>query len=576
MIGRKRAGEMLFFAAAAVILTWPLAWSPGRSISAHSDYLSNIWNIWWVRTALLEQGVSPFWTDYLHYPTGLSLAYHTLSIGNSLCGALLSYVMDLHDAYKVLLLTHFWLAGWIFFLFARDLTGSRRGALLAGLIWSFCPFHWLYVSQINVATLEFLPLAALFLTRTYRAGGVCNVAGVALSAGLLAATSSYYLVYAAGLGALLLVSGPLWSPGVPFASGARRMLVAGACAGVAAALVAWPLLSSADPSGPADQSLRANDLLGFQWPGPPEAVRVSWPTTFGYSSLLLLAAGFRQVARQWLWVGFGLVFFVLSLGATLMIGGRDTGVSLPWGWVAELPILSLLHKTDRFILMTQFCLALLCAFAWKDLCARLPAGRARRWLWALVAVAIAIEFSAAPMRTIALRYPAYLGELREAWAGRTLVELPVFLGHFAEAHTNLHQTVHGLKIAQGYVTSRALPPSAEKEGLAWSAAWRQLSRGRATLLTERLAAHDIDIVVYHKTVPRWRRPHPLHGTTVWAPFRFAAGDLLAIRQERHFVDRPLGRGTVRVQRSAIAKALGPPVFEDDEVAVFTADRPGSR
>ena len=104
---RSEAGPLVIFLVATVGLTWPLAVTGGAASLRH-DYLSNIWNIWWVREALFERGVSPFATDLLYHPIGISLARHTLSPINSFLGALLSFVTDLHGAYRWLLLGHFW------------------------------------------------------------------------------------------------------------------------------------------------------------------------------------------------------------------------------------------------------------------------------------------------------------------------------------------------------------------------------------------------------------------------------------------------------------------------------------
>ena len=51
-----RAG--LFFAAVALALTWPLAFSPGAAVSVRDDDYPNLWNAWRLGRALNE-GVGP-------------------------------------------------------------------------------------------------------------------------------------------------------------------------------------------------------------------------------------------------------------------------------------------------------------------------------------------------------------------------------------------------------------------------------------------------------------------------------------------------------------------------------------
>ena len=47
------------------------------------DGFQNVWNLWWVKTALL-QGQWPWWTDRLFVPDGVSLYFHTLGFTNGL------------------------------------------------------------------------------------------------------------------------------------------------------------------------------------------------------------------------------------------------------------------------------------------------------------------------------------------------------------------------------------------------------------------------------------------------------------------------------------------------------------
>ncbi len=193
MVRVGQAGRQLIAAAGfvlvAVVLTWPIAATLDRPSSVRPDYFSNLWNAWWMRTALFELHVSPYWTDYLHYPLGISLARHTLSPINAVVTGLLGY--GLHAAYNLVVIGHFALGGWAAFALARYLTASVPGSILAGLIYSFCPIHYFYIGQINAFSIGILPLAIWSLLKVYREGGAGNVALAAVAAGLLTAASYY-------------------------------------------------------------------------------------------------------------------------------------------------------------------------------------------------------------------------------------------------------------------------------------------------------------------------------------------------------------------------------------------------
>ena len=178
MFKKKSVGKefiyFAFFALATVVLTWPIAFSLDKATSIRPDYFTNLWNIWWIKTVLTNWQASPYWTDYIFYPAGISLIRHGISPLNSIAGALLSTFLSLHTAFNILLLLHFTLSAWAFFLLARYLTDNIPGSILAGLIYAFCPFHYFYMQYLMGTSFAFLPLSVLYFCKTYRHGGFKN------------------------------------------------------------------------------------------------------------------------------------------------------------------------------------------------------------------------------------------------------------------------------------------------------------------------------------------------------------------------------------------------------------------
>lgn len=573
-----RAG--IFFAAAAVALTWPLAVSPGTAVSIRDDYYSNMWNSWWVGKALFELHVSPYWTDYLFYPSGVSLGRHTLSPLNAVTRALASPPLSPATAYNLLLCVHFWLGAWAAFALARYATGSGLGSVLAGLVYAFCPVHYFYLPQINVASFEFLPLAFLFLLKSHREGGIRNAAGVAVSAGLLAASSLYYLVYAFLFAALLLAGGRLWVREKPLLPAARRLLGAGLVAAVVVAAVAWPLLTEVveawsggwDGAANVSHRPRGNDLLGFNWTGAP-SLTVSWPTMLGYAALLLVAAGWRGVREQKGWLVLGGGFLVLGLGPTLRVGGIETDVAMPYALLARVPVLGMLRMSNRFFVVVQLVFAVLCAAAWKDLAGRLPKPRLRNGCGLALAALIALELTGVPFRTFSDACSPYLSRLARSPAVRTLVELPVYpASSFYNGRYDFCQTFHEKKIPQGYVTALAVPQAAIRESRSWVRAYRALTRGSPQPLLDRVQRTGIDLVVLNKRVPQEAETASASEGTLWRPFFLDRGRLVGSRQRGHLRDRELSPAQLDLQLRALSRALGEPVFEDASIAVFRAGR----
>jgi hypothetical protein len=540
-----------------------------------------MWNFWWVGKALFELHVSPYWTDYLFYPSGISLGRHTLSPLNAVTGALASLLLNPATAYNLLLCVHFWLSAWAAFALARYLTGSGLGSVLAGLVYAFCPVHYFYLPQINVASFEFLPLAFLFLLKTHREGGIRNAAGTAASAGLLAASSLYYLVYAFLFAALLLACGRLWLRGKPLLPGARRLLGAGLVAALVVVVVAWPLLSqvlanwSEGWEGAANVPRRphGNDLLGFNWTGPAN-LTVSWPTMLGYAALLLVAAGWRGVREQKEWLVVGGAFLLLGLGSTLRVGGVETDVSMPYALMARLPVLGMLRMSNRFFVVVQLVFAVLCAAAWKDLASRLPTPRLRNGCGVAWAALVTLELTGVPFRTFSDGCSPYLSRLAESPAEQTLVELPAYrASSFYNGRYDFCQTFHEKKIPQGYVTALAVPRATARESLSWVRAYQALVLGSPQPLLERLRETGIDLVVLNKRVPQRIGSPSSSGETIWRPFFFERGRLVAARQRGHLRDREVAAAELEIQVWALSRALGEPVFEDASIAVFRAGVP---
>jgi hypothetical protein len=573
---------LLFYAGATIVLTWPLCASRGMALAARGDYALNLWNFWWLRQVFTHEGAALYWTDALFYPVGVSLARHELSLLNAGAGALLTSVIEPNSAFSLLTGIHFWLSAWAFFLFARTVTSSRMGALLSGLFWSFSPFHFYYLAQLNVSTLEFLPLVGWCMVRSYRKGGVVNTLGVALSAGLLAATSSYYVVYAALLGAGLLAGGRYWAPEVPWRKGAPRLALAAAAAALAVAWIDWPLLrgglqgtSVAELVDAASRESRgrSNDLLGFLWVGPPESLIVSWPTMLGWSALALAALGTWRDGRKLFWLALALAFGVLSLGPTLHIAGRDTGWRLPYSSLSELPALWMLRKPDRMFALVQIPVGVLIAFGWNSLATRLPSNR-RVIVAATFAILLTIERLAIPLATYPVIGTPYSKQLAAEDDVRAVVHLPHGGGAPADGRANLLQTRHGKAIAQGYVVDLTLGPKQAALAKDWARAFARLDVGDGKLVGALARRDAIDRVILHKTIVQPRSPGDLDDAIVFAPFALVQRKLVTLRQQGPTVEVPMASPLLARRQAALAAELGAPVYDDEVLSAYRVNRGG--
>lgn len=572
-------GELLilaFFVLATALLTWPMVATLGQATGTRGDYLGNLWNAWWVKHTL-GTGSSPFWTDYLYFPEGISLRRHTLSPLNALSLAALTSVFDAHQAFSLLVLAHFALSAWCGSLLARYVTGSTAGGVLGGLVYSFCPFHYFYLCQINVFSFEFMPLALLFFLRYAREGQRRDLLGVLLALVGMAATIEYYVVYTYLALFVLALCARGWAREIAARLLWRRLALAGLLGAVGVTLTALPLLSAAltepgrwEGTGfqPAEM-IRFNDLLGFFWVGGPERSTVSWPTMLGYSTIALLLLGWRRVWKHWPWLVTGAVLWVLSLGKELSVGGEKTGLPLPYAVFPHLPVLSLLRKSDRFFMVVQLVTGVALAAAWADLGARVSSRRLRALLWGACAASTMVELSGVPFERFEIRTSPGLAVLHDDATVTAVMELPPEQRHLMNARTNYYQTVHEKKTTLGYTTSTAVSPLHDRRLNTLLNLHYQLIMGQNRDLVG-LAAHlGVQRVVHYKSrLDKRPLEAQIDGATLWKPFFAWRRPLLRVRAVGEFVEQPYFAPVWQEIELRLTGALGAPLYEDDFMAVF--------
>src|SRR5437016_5578974 len=68
------------YAILAAFGTYPLILRAQSAIPSGGDSWQNYWNLWWVKKALLELHVNPYFTTDLYFPYGAKLYFHTLNL----------------------------------------------------------------------------------------------------------------------------------------------------------------------------------------------------------------------------------------------------------------------------------------------------------------------------------------------------------------------------------------------------------------------------------------------------------------------------------------------------------------
>lgn len=472
---------IVVYLALTLLFTYPLAWHFGTHHvgEAGGDAKVYLWNYWWVKQALFELGTTPFETNLIFHPIGIGLSLHTLAAAQGVVFAPLSEAVGDTAAANLILVLTFLASALATYALARRLGAGVAGSFLAGLVYAFCPYRLARLSgHYDLLGTEWIPLYILLLVILVERSRAS--AGVTILAGLVAAACGYTaLSYLAFLALVTLIV--LAFHRERFKELAPRVLV---LASVVVLLMAPLLLQMhrdlsawSYPTYPGADRYVA-DVAAFIVPPPQSALvpgrafgsNLTEATVFpGYVLLVLAALGWRHR----LWAVTAGVFFVLSLGSSLHIGGADTGIPLPFWLVSHTPLFDNLRAPSRFTIVMVLSLAMMMALSWKP---------RRRFATAVVAVLIVIEYLAVPI-------PLFQDDIHEVYARIaandrvvTVVEIP---GIEQSPETIMdHQRFHEKPILVGTAARVPVEKSEYWFGLPLVRSLIDLRKGRLELTSE--------------------------------------------------------------------------------------------
>ncbi len=195
----------VLLAALTVYFTWPLA-------IAAPDHLVNLRDPMFT-TFVVGHGVRALATDPLSYFDGRFFYPYDSSIAYSdhfFLQALLAAPIVLASGNPVLgnnlmLLLGIFLSGLGTYILARDLSGSRGGALVAAVIFAFSSFRYTHRANLQIHWIALLPFALVFLHRYLRSGKLRHLVFFALALALQVLAAIYYAAFAYMFVALAVV-----------------------------------------------------------------------------------------------------------------------------------------------------------------------------------------------------------------------------------------------------------------------------------------------------------------------------------------------------------------------------------
>ncbi|WP_174714055.1 hypothetical protein [Candidatus Viridilinea mediisalina] len=501
----RNAGVALtLYLALALLMTWPTLLHLTSAVPGNGfDTWQNMWNMWWLREALLT-GSNPYFTPYLYHPHGASLLLQTLNPINFLISLPVHALFGLVAAYNFVVIFSLTASGFATYLLARSvlaenaisLTVSHVAALLAGTIFACSGYLLSQVlgSHTHMLAAWPIPLAVLALRR---AAAQPRVGSIALAGGLIALTLLsdwqyllFTLIWAAWYALALLVayqapsvsSATLWQK-VSLRVRGSGLVAVGLAIALALLLIA-PLaiatarfsaqVPSAETEGGEYFRLEHSfDLADFFIPSQihpfwgrvaeqlqsyKERTHIQNKTAYlGLVTLLLVLVGLRSRTGRF-WLASALLFALLAMGPQLQVLGNLTGIPLPGAILYELPLVRISRYPMRFIVYTMLALAMLAALGTGYLLSRL-AQSSRPQMWRnLVATGlimlVVLDNLTTPFPLVRVYIPEIYAEIGRDAEKYAILEAPFYYN--TSPVFMLYQVAHQKYLVGGY-TSRRLP-----------------------------------------------------------------------------------------------------------------------
>ncbi len=421
----------------ALVLTWPMILDPaGQALgSASADGMKHLWTLWWMRASVWTEGVFPFATHLVNWPTGMEL-YPIEPLGG--LAAVLTPGLDIVLLSNALVLLNLVATGVAGAWFGRVISGTRIGGLLAGTVLegSAVMAFFVHVGVGELTHLWWLPLGLGVLERAAQSTRQRHTGwthgwgwfGALASCLVGAVLSCFYLGFFLALAVAIRATTTLLSTtllrrdwlqrGGLLRGGLPRLLVGYTLAAAVSIAVVWPVTQTFSTSYRAGDvpriGLKAYLLEDHGQPvtDPPSArlepSQLVVPGRaadsreehaygggryLGWIVLVLAVVGLARRPREGLpWLVVGATGAVLATGTFLTVdgaavemGGARLRMPMFWlnrvlGYVAE-P----LNFPSRALALTTVALAALVARAASDVTGH------GRWVLALAVPLIVVE-----------------------------------------------------------------------------------------------------------------------------------------------------------------------------------------
>ncbi len=440
------------------------------------DGYENLWNDHWVRTALLDLKRNPFFTDYLYYPTGISLRYHTLNPLNGLFAIPLWPLIGSVATTNLKFLLAMALTVFCSYLLFKDLVGQPLPALAGAAVFTFANDQILgfySFGQAEKLSMWWLPLYFFCMFRALHRPHWARYIAAAVGCLLAMALTDWQFV----LHAVVLTVGYFIFSLFTRQSWATKRTIFLKLVAIGLLWLAivwfpllWPMLKEAQVSPwlsvSEQSSVRSRALVDFGEIG------------LGNPGYLALISGIAGLVLLWrrkpapaekrmviFWIITAIVASVISLGPELKLtqtaDDQTTGIPMPYALFYKLPVLSIGRDPGRFYLLAMLGFGLLLAYGLRELLAGVERWGSGVGGWGsevvrspLVGILLVIIVLTVTLGGFVVKageaqanppdWPAFYYELAKDKESYAILELPLFTEKGRGEDTyEAYQSIHG-------------------------------------------------------------------------------------------------------------------------------------
>ncbi|MHB8565931.1 MAG: hypothetical protein ACYC7D_03190 [Nitrososphaerales archaeon] len=458
---------MLTYVLFTIFFTWPLAANFTTFFNGNvQDIFHELWYLHLGSTSQFGPFFA-FYTNTIFYPTGVPLFFQVVSPFNTLIFAALSPYIGEIASYNFLYMFTFYAAAFTMYIFVKYLTKNKYAAFFSGLAFAFAPIHTSQgLAHLNIMSSEFIPLYGYFFIRMAREIRFRNALYAGAAMVLNAMCDLHMLLMALTITVCFLIFYGLFKRrdvfNKPFI---KRFAIMSLFAGVLGITVyfqtLYGLLFVPAAFGKA-AAITAGGLFGgkssalsaFFIPANQNsfvgkyfvqfytvATGVSRPPTeqirsfIGYTVLSMAVIGlvaYRKKREVLFWLFTSAVGFMIALGPFVNIGGQF----LPgiWDWLYYLvPFFSAFRTPYRFDYIVAFGFAILAGYGIVAIMDRISRARMKiKWVSALKLLVLALLVSTLVLEFVPIPYteiyavpPKIYQIIANDHSNFTVLEIPV-------------------------------------------------------------------------------------------------------------------------------------------------------